>query len=143
MPDQDLLFGDIEEGTAYPPFDYTVTDDNARDFAGCFVVDALRRADGTPLAPAEKSAGTVSPFLLNQFYAIRAVISMPMGTLLARETVTLHQPARTGDALRVVLSIKSKQRKNDKGFVVLHHRVTRAADGAEIMEIDRMMFWPK
>lgn len=138
-------YDDLVEGHAFPPYEWTVTEEDAAELDACVVVGPLRTADGRELPAAESDGerAPLSPFLLNTFKAMRVAISMPDGLLHARETLELHAPAHPGDRLSLTLRVKSKYIRNDKKFVLMEHDITRADDQRRIMTVDRLIVWVK
>jgi hypothetical protein len=145
MSDVEMLFADLEEGRTYPPFRFSIDADTYRTFRQCVVAGPLQRADGTPVEGSGGAAARrpLSPFVLNNFRAMRAVIKLPNGVLHAREALVLRGAVFEGDELEMVITIKSKYRKNEKNFVLLEQRIARAGEAAPVMSIERTLVWPK
>lgn len=137
-------YDDLVEGHAFPPYQWTVTDEDVAELEECVVVGPLRTPDGAAV-PTTETAGRkpLSPFMLNTFKAMRVAISMPDGLLHAREALDLHAPAYPGDRLSLTLRVKSKYIKNDKKFVLMEHAITRVDDQRPIMTVDRLIVWVK
>jgi hypothetical protein len=145
MLDREITFADFEEGRKYPPFDFVISEAQLKSFEQCFSVGPLMRPGGIELKGTERvqARRPLSAFLLNNFHAIRASMKMPNGVLHARETVRLHAPAYVGEALQLMMAVKSKYRKNDKPFIELEQVIVRRSDNAKIMSFERTLFWPK
>lgn len=141
---RETVFDEIEVGRSFEPYRFTPTREDKALHGACTAAGVLRRADGAPVEAASGcSDEVVSPLMLNTFKAIRAAINMPDGVLHAREEITLHAPARVGEELMAVLTIKEKYLKNDKRFVVIDHLISRAADGEPVMLVERRLAWPR
>jgi hypothetical protein len=145
MSEREIVYDDFEEGRVYPPYDFTVTAADRAAFESCVADAAVLRQGGAPLPQASATGGRrpLSALVLNTFKVQRASFRMPEGVLHARETLTMHAPAYEDEPLRIAITVKSKYRKNDRPFVVLDLALTRIADGAPIMTVERTLCWPR
>lgn len=145
MSEREIVYDDFEEGCVYPPFDFTVTAADRAAFESCVTAAPIERQGAGPLpeTPEDEGRRPLSALLLNTFKVQRASFRMPEGVLHARETLRMHAPAYEDEPLRVAITVKSKYRRNDRPFVVLDLALTRVADGAPILTIERTLCWPR
>lgn len=142
MHDREIVFDDFVEGQAFPPYDFTISADDAAMLAGALSMGPLRRADGSAVEGGGEPDG-LSLFLLNTFQVQRHAFRMPDGVLHARETITSRGPAYPGEGLRMSIRVKSKYERNGRPFVVLDLELTRRADEARILTVERTLCWPR
>lgn len=140
MPATFTSYADIEEGKSYPPFSFSISAQDLDTFESSFAIDY----PGNVVATAASDARRALPvFILNHFHGIRAAIKMPDGVLHAREKITLHSAAYADEVLHMTITVASKYMKNEKPFVVLEQAISRPADAAAIMTIERTLCWPQ
>lgn len=142
MHDREIVFDDFVEGQAFPPYDFAIPAEDAAMLAAALDMGPLRRADGSAVEGAAEADG-LSLFLLNTFQVQRNAFRMPDGILHARETLVSHGPAYAGEALRMTIQVKSKYERNGRLFIVLDLELTRRADQAPILTVERTLCWPR
>lgn len=142
MHDREIVYDDFVEGQAFPPYDFTVSAEDVAMLAGALDMGPLRRADGS-VVEGEAGDQGVSLFLLNTFQVQRNAFRMPDGILHARETLVSHGPARAGEPLRMTIQVKSKYERNGRLFIVLDLELSRRADQARILTVERTLCWPR
>lgn len=98
-----LAFDNFEEGLRFESVEFSIDEQEARDFNTCVRVDASMIGSCCP-----QQIEAINPVLVANFHVMHRALSWPTGVLHAREEIRCSAPVFIDEPLRAETAVKSK-----------------------------------